>query len=211
MLNDHGKSLFKPLLSVQNIVVGLAVLFFACLALKKANLSTSEWASWVQAIGSIAAIWGALRVSQMQQNNAQRLRVLESTAMAESHALLMRQASEQCSGIAQAANFVKSAKEFNMNSGRPKELFRITLVLMEAVSVRELGSPKITVLHLQMSSAMAAMYRVMQDISNTEDVDLEKYAHLAAEIDMNNFWYQSMFEEFEKEYQEKVESISSFS
>lgn len=59
MLNDYGKSLFKPFVSVQNVVLGFAVLFSATLAITKVNMTSSEWASWVQAIGSIAAICAA--------------------------------------------------------------------------------------------------------------------------------------------------------
>lgn len=59
MLNDYGKSLFKPFVSVQNIVLGLTLLFFASLAITKSNMNSSEWASWVQAVGSIAAICAA--------------------------------------------------------------------------------------------------------------------------------------------------------
>lgn len=59
MLNDYGKSLFKPWVSVQNVVLSFAVLFVVGLVINKVNLSSSEWASWVQAIGSIAAICAA--------------------------------------------------------------------------------------------------------------------------------------------------------
>lgn len=59
MLNDYGKSLFKPLLSVPNIVLGLAVLFVAGLVMTSVSLSSIEWASWVQAVGSVAAICAA--------------------------------------------------------------------------------------------------------------------------------------------------------
>ena len=65
MLNDYGKSLFKPWFSVQNVVVGMAGLFLAVLAIRTGALTQNELASWVQAIGSIAAIWGAFRVGSL--------------------------------------------------------------------------------------------------------------------------------------------------
>lgn len=59
MLNDYGKSLFEPLLSVPNIALGLSVLFVAVIVIAQVDLNSSEWASWVQAVGSIAAILSA--------------------------------------------------------------------------------------------------------------------------------------------------------
>ncbi|WP_460135942.1 hypothetical protein [Pseudomonas sp. S1_E04] len=60
----------KPWISVQNFVLACALIFLIALL----KLTSSELASWVQAIGSIAAIWGALHVSNLQhyrQNAAQ--------------------------------------------------------------------------------------------------------------------------------------------
>jgi len=63
MLNDYGKSLFQPLLSVPNIVLGLSVLFVGGLVILHVDLDSSEWASWTQAVGSIAAILSAVWIS----------------------------------------------------------------------------------------------------------------------------------------------------
>lgn len=54
------------------MVLGTALLFVAMLLIRQLGLSNSEVASWVQAVGSIAAIWGAFRVSshQIKQQNA---------------------------------------------------------------------------------------------------------------------------------------------
>lgn len=73
MLNDFGKSLFKPWCSVQNVFLAASLLFLAVLLIRQFRLNSSEVASWVQAVGSIAAIWGAFRVSSHQivrQNEA---------------------------------------------------------------------------------------------------------------------------------------------
>jgi len=67
MLNDYGKSLFKPLVSVQNVVLGSSVLFVVGLVITQVELNSSEWASWVQAIGSIAAIVGATYIAGEQR------------------------------------------------------------------------------------------------------------------------------------------------
>lgn len=66
MLNDYGKEMFKPWCSVQNVVAALAVLFLMALGITHFSLNSSEVASWVQAIGSIAAILGAFSISNRQ-------------------------------------------------------------------------------------------------------------------------------------------------
>jgi len=71
VLNDCGKELMKPWMSVQNFVLALALIF--CVALMK--LSSSELASWVQAVGSIAAIWGAFAISNQQSKKQEAQRI----------------------------------------------------------------------------------------------------------------------------------------
>lgn len=63
VLNDYGKSLFKPWMSVQNAVLAIALVFIVSLL----KLPSSELASWVQAIGSIAAILGAAYIAGEQR------------------------------------------------------------------------------------------------------------------------------------------------
>lgn len=70
MLNDQGNELFKPWISVQNGILVVSLVFVVVLL----KLSSSELASWVQAVGSIAAIWGAFQISnrQLQRQNAEK-------------------------------------------------------------------------------------------------------------------------------------------
>ncbi|WKV85974.1 hypothetical protein LJJ44_08850 [Pseudomonas sp. B24_DOA] len=78
MLNDYGKSLFKPWCSVQNVVWCLALFYMGWLLVRIYDLKNSDVASWVQAFGSIAAILGAFAISN-RQATLQR----ESVAAAE--------------------------------------------------------------------------------------------------------------------------------
>ena len=63
MLNDCGIRLLKPWLSVQNVLL-VCTLIFTVALLKPGS---SELASWVQAIGSIAAIIGATYIAGEQR------------------------------------------------------------------------------------------------------------------------------------------------
>ncbi|MBZ9780876.1 hypothetical protein K9857_04830 [Pseudomonas sp. REP124] len=90
MLNDYGKSLFKPWCSVQNMTLVLALTFIAGLVIKTNGLNSSEIASWVQAIGSVAAIIGAFMIGSIQHRREvdQRLH-LEKLEVQEAKNLLL--------------------------------------------------------------------------------------------------------------------------
>jgi hypothetical protein len=62
MINTSGWGLFKPWVSIPNILLALAAIFVVALF----KLTSSELASWVQAVGSIVAIIAAFSISQFQ-------------------------------------------------------------------------------------------------------------------------------------------------
>ena len=80
MLNDYGKSLFEPLISVPNIVLCLSAAFVLALALMKVELTTSEWASWVQAVGAIISIWAAWVIASRQSRRAEKAAMRQDVA-----------------------------------------------------------------------------------------------------------------------------------
>lgn len=71
MLNEYGNSLFRPWVSVQNIVLFLALAYIVLLGIRLYDLGPSDIASWVQAVGSIVSIWGLL---QYRAINLKKLR-----------------------------------------------------------------------------------------------------------------------------------------
>lgn len=73
MLNECGKELLKPWVSVQNWTLVGSVVFVIALF----KPTSSELASWVQAVGSIAAIWGALYVSRNEQRARESIELQE--------------------------------------------------------------------------------------------------------------------------------------
>lgn len=90
MLNDYGKSLFKPWCSIQNAVWCLALLYLAWLTIRVYDLKSSDIASWVQAFGSVAAIvfaaylpiWhGRVSLKQRQDSLAGIMRVVSDDAV----------------------------------------------------------------------------------------------------------------------------------
>lgn len=192
---------------MQNVVLVIAVIFVIALL----KLTSSELASWVQAIGSIAAIWAALRVVQIQQQKAQERISSELIAMAGSILLLVREAGQQSALLALAADAGTPLKIFKMNFlRRNKELMRLTLSALETVSVSDLGSPLLLSMHLEISASMSYMCRVLEEVDALDQNDLERYQLLCIDISSNNFWLQGMLEGFETAHKTRLESINGF-
>lgn len=105
MLNDYGKELFKPWLSVSN-AVSVAALIFAIALFK---LTSSELASWVQAVGSIAAIWGALHVSNSQHRRQIHAEKKSAVNKAKARMAVVKNAAEY--GLSMA-NFAAKAPPY---------------------------------------------------------------------------------------------------
>ena len=76
MSEESKNGWFKPWISVQNALLFLAMCFVIALF----DFNKSELASWVQAVGSIAAIWGAFWISNYQVIKERRRLAQESLA-----------------------------------------------------------------------------------------------------------------------------------
>ncbi|MCF5170739.1 hypothetical protein [Pseudomonas canadensis] len=154
MLNDYGKDLFKPWLSVSNILLVLAVLFVIALF----KLTSSELASWVQAIGSIAAIWGAFAISnsqverQIQQANQRALDKSNAyfavVKCAWDHARTMRELVEKQPPV---GVFKES---WNLVF---RDLFNSSLSSLKSLPAYELGNYDLVIFHNGMLAAMSNM------------------------------------------------------
>ncbi|WP_288649697.1 hypothetical protein [Pseudomonas sp. UBA5568] len=123
MLNDYGKSLFRPWLSAQNVCLSLALVFICGLFIRIYDLKSSDIASWVQAIGSILAIVGAFAVGgnqaraqqelvAEQEHRQERARAADRKKRAKSYLSVIQHAASQCQYVTDIAE------------GRPLEVFK---------------------------------------------------------------------------------------
>ena len=73
---------FRWLISTPVIAASLAIFLLLGLVLlgRSYNLSKSDWSGWVQAIGSILAIAGAILIARNQHDKAQALAMAKATA-----------------------------------------------------------------------------------------------------------------------------------
>lgn len=72
ILNECGEKLLKPWLSVQNIVIGISIVYIVLLTIRLYDLNKSELSGWVQAVGAIVSIWAAWGIATQQSKREQR-------------------------------------------------------------------------------------------------------------------------------------------
>ena len=155
MLNENGiafLNIFKPWLSVPNVLLGIAAVFVIALL----DLTSSELASWVQAIGSIAAIWGAFMVShhQMQRQQAEKLSELRSKQ--EAFYAVIENAVSHASSLGELADDKKPvAVVFVMFWNEMMSSLMTTAINgLEAIPMHELGSYERVLFHGSILSEM---------------------------------------------------------
>lgn len=167
MSGKRKQGWFQPLLSVQNAVLCAAGVY--CLVLL--DLNKSELASWVQAVGSIAAIWGALSINRAQLASQETARRQEIIVRAEAMHAVVEMAVKDMESMKDLAaqnyslDLFKSA--VNNFSG---EHFKCYLNALKTVPVNELGSYSLVGSHLIILSSMISMGHQL-------NVIMEKNAH----------------------------------
>lgn len=140
MLNDCGKELLKPWVSVQNLVLIGSFIFIIALF----KPTSSELASWVQAVGSIAAIWGALYVSRSEQKKREEVELKEKQERVEQiREMFKKVARSQSNQLNHLCGVLIEARM--SNSDQPiKEYFSLGLNLHWAPNLESLSQFSIT-------------------------------------------------------------------
>ena len=186
MLNDYGKELFKPWCSVQNVVVALSVLFLMAVVIVHFNLNSGEIASWVQAVGSIAAIWGTFTVSNNQvKREAERKKEDER-----------RQAGARYAVVKSASDHAKSLQDFIITSPQPlafntlweqifSELIEMSKNSLNQLPAHELGSYELVVNHISIAGAIANIAERVKRWKDTSSFAEEQAFALYRDLNMH--------------------------
>lgn len=169
MPNDYGKSLFKPWASVPNFCIAFALIFITVLAIRCYDLNKSELASWVQAIGSIGAIWGALSINRRQLRNHDLAKVDEIEERAGAYLAVVESACRNAKKIADFVSDDPSASALKLlwdyNFG---ELFKTKLNMLKGIPAHELGSYDLVEAH---SVIVAKMIRIESIVLGMAELD----------------------------------------
>lgn len=169
MLNDYGKSLFKPWLSVQNVVLVLGGIFVACLAIRTYSLNSSEIASWVQAFGSIAAIWGAFAISNGQVKRAQQEKKDEAKQRVAACYAVVQSAAEHCNALKEMIGQNPPPQVFTMSwNSVLGELLQASHSSLKQIPAHELGSYEMVVAYQAITGSMAKILGLVADFKASQ-------------------------------------------
>lgn len=197
------KDLLKPVVSVQNAVLVLSLIFFLAIL----GLSSTELASWVQAIGSVAAIWFALSISQNQLAHQNLIKSEEVLARAEAFYAVEKSAVEHAGSvseiIADGANIFAFKMVWDAQIG---ELFWAALNALKALPVHELGSYELVVAHTTILSSMMSMNKELDKLlANWEEgTDL---SNIYASVVSQNRILQHMWVKYERAYADRIRRL----
>lgn len=211
MLNDYGKSLLKPWLSVQNVVWLIALTFVIFLVIRTNDMKSSDIASWVQAIGSIAAIIGALAVSraQVSAQNALAFGQIQHQIEMKSESDLRRAeaflAVVGCAAKTCDAIYVTTEKDKSIVglkggwSSHMREVCQASLAALRNLPVHDLGSYELVVAHGTVLAAFVEFVAEVDLVVNDErSVKVPESHGILGGIKFQNDLLQGGFAVFEK-------------
>ncbi|WP_136477305.1 hypothetical protein [Pseudomonas sp. DG56-2] len=211
MLNDYGKSLFKPWLSVQNVVLGFFLIFVVGLVIRQYALTSSEIASWVQAVGSVGAIWGALALGRQQIRNQDAMRFRELEVKSGAFLGVFESACKNSNKIAELAGLNIPVSHFSMRwELYISELYRTNIAMLKGIPAHELGGYDLVSAHAVILSVMlkieADLLRLFE-VDEGADVQARWSEHVYAQIISHNKLVQTSFESFRGAHQERLEKL----
>ncbi|MGF6692963.1 hypothetical protein M2318_003040 [Metapseudomonas resinovorans] len=191
MLNDLGQSLFKPWISVQNFVLVLAVVFIVSLF----KLTASELASWVQAVGSIAAILGAFMISHRQLERQQIERERERRSKADAFYAVVENAAKYSESVRELVSVKRPSVVVFIEIWKRYLAHEVGLSIkgLEAMPAHELGSYKLVLFQV---SILAGMIKATSEIESfvarssfSEQEVLGFYSEITVQLDLvDKFW-----------------------
>ncbi|GEM_PF-7095414 len=183
------RKVFCPWPSVHNVLIILSVLFLLSLV----DLTAGEWASWVQAFGSIAAILGAFALSgrQLAKHDAERTR--QERKKMHAYIAVINHAVEQC----QQALISEQEETTRGNivaawAGGYAQTFNSSLASLELLATHELGDRDLVVAYNCILGEMTniatyiAQYSLLDEPDEDEgDLFLARLRSSVAIIDIN--------------------------
>lgn len=208
MLNDYGKSLFKPWVSVQNFVLIAALIFWIALL----KPTSSELASWVQAVGSIAAIWGALHVSKIQHRRQIIAQRDEAIRKARARLAVVKNAADH--GMSTGDFAGKKPPAFAFVSTWKLNLDVTTgaaLKALEALPSHELGSYELV---LSYSGILGGLVQLRAEANRFVDLNVPSSEQAVAAydgIELQGRMIEIQWLEFQSAFAKEIEHLESCS
>lgn len=193
MLNDYGKELFKPWCSVQNVVVALSVIFLMALGIIHFSLNSSEVASWVQAIGSIAAIWGAFTVSNSQVKRQIEQKKEDDRRKAGAYYAVVKSAADHTRSLGQVVSKEMPPALFTLSWDIAlSSLIETSLTSLKQLPAHEFGNYELVIFHNGMTGALIKAFesaKRLTEASITEEEADRFYTEMGVQCSfVEHYW-----------------------
>lgn len=170
MLNDYGKSIFKPWMSVQNLVLIFALLFMFFLAVTQYGLNKTELASWVQAVGSIGAIWGVFSIGRRQLKSQEFSRLDELEARSGAYLAVVESACKNSAKLSELLSNGTAPSGLHMLwDYHLGELFRTNSNMLKAIPAHDLGCYELVVAHSVMVTKLIRIEATLINLFKMEE------------------------------------------
>jgi hypothetical protein len=198
MLNDYGKELFKPLCSVQNVVVVLSVLFLLAITIRYFGLNSSEIASWVQAVGSIAAIWGAFTVSNNQVRRQIDQKKEDDKRKADSLFAVVKSAADHVRVLGTIVNDGLDPKVFKLSWSKViSDVMEMSLNSLKQLPAHELGNRDLVVAHTGITGGVSNLFQICSRFQSVDALVDAQCAYLLSELKFQCEFIERHWQKFE--------------
>jgi hypothetical protein len=189
------KMLFYPWPSVQNVLLVLAALYLII----RIDLTASEWASWVQAVGSIAAILGAFALSNNQFKRQSALQLESEKRKFDACFAVVKNAAEHARVLREMVLTQNDPASFKSAwVHQYSEIIQASVRSLRLLPAHELGSYDLVIAH---NGIVADMEGVLQKVNKfvaveafTEEEGVMLFVGLTALL-LNIDFYWSKFQE----------------
>lgn len=206
MLNDYGKELLKPWLSVSNAVSVTALIFVIALF----KLTSSELASWVQAVGSIAAIWGALYVSNSQHRRQLLSEKKSSVNKAKARMAVVKNAAEYGLSVASFARKTPPAVVFITTWKMTLDVTTgAALKALEAIPVHELGTYELVVSYGGLLGGLVKIRAVTNTFLESGKFDDDHVFAAYNDIQLQGSLIEMYWEQFQRDFAKELLNLEN--
>jgi hypothetical protein len=191
----------KALLCCVLFICSMFVLF---MMIKHSSLlGSSVAAAWVQAVGSVGAIWAAISVFRKQVNYDRKKKMEDDSDRHQYTYDLTYQAYQTACMFELAAENFHSVMLFRLNfCGRVLSLLKLQVGALRAVHVNDLKTSLLLPLHLELLSALASLSDRVESIRSIDLPDDEVTVTLIC-ISQDAFWVKSMWEGYKRHWDDR--------
>ncbi|WP_460139705.1 hypothetical protein [Pseudomonas sp. S2_E01] len=165
-------------------------------------------ASWVQALGSIAAIWGAFQISNMQVKKQSLHKEKDTRIQAWAYFAVAKSAVDNAISLFDSADEAISYGHFKLNWDlHHSHMIESSLASLKLIPPHALGSYDLVI---AFNGLMANMSGILIDVKqglDPEEIQSKQYMFFRGELSMRRFNIGSYWEKFGNAFLDKHDGV----